>query len=112
MLGRLGTIFMLRRSLRLGWRLLRDSRVPATTKLVVPLAVLYALFPVDFLPDFLPALGQVDDLTALLTSLMVFIRIAPKEVVQEHLEAMAGRPKPKVREEPGKVIEGDYKVLK
>jgi uncharacterized membrane protein YkvA (DUF1232 family) len=34
-------------------------------------AVLYILFPVDFIPDFLPALGLSDDLGALLLAIVV-----------------------------------------
>ncbi len=34
-------------------------------------AVVYILFPIDFIPDFLPALGLTDDLGALLMAIVV-----------------------------------------
>ncbi len=34
-------------------------------------AVIYILLPIDFIPDFLPALGLTDDLGALVVALLV-----------------------------------------
>jgi uncharacterized membrane protein YkvA (DUF1232 family) len=45
--------------------------------------------PIDFLPDFLPALGQIDDLAVM--GLKGFIRLCPKEVVRERVQAIAAR---------------------
>ncbi|HZK66942.1 MAG TPA: DUF1232 domain-containing protein [Chloroflexota bacterium] len=110
---RLRTLFALRSSLRLAWRLFWDRRVPASTKLMVPLAVLYGFFPLDLLPDFLPALGQIDDLTVAVAAALLFLRLCPKELVQEHKDLMAGRVK-SGKEAPrprGDVLEGEYKVM-
>lgn len=113
MLGRVGAIWRLWGMRRLLWRLYKDRRVPLSSKMVVPAAVLYLLFPVDLVPDFLPALGQFDDLTVLLLSLVVFVRLCPQEVVREHLEAMAGRRRPQPGKDgtKGKVIDGQYEIL-
>ncbi len=113
MLGRIGSLLVFRRTLRLAWRLLKDRRVPLTTKLIVPGALLYAVFPVDLLPDFLPALGQLDDLTALLLSVLLFVRACPAALVREHLEEMSGRPRPSRGGDgrSGPVIDGKYEVL-
>ncbi len=48
--------------LKLFWRLLKDGRVGLTPKLLLLLIVAYVVMPVDLLPDFLPGLGQLDDL--------------------------------------------------
>ncbi len=49
---------------RLAWRLFRDRRVPLWPKIVIPAVVLaYLFFPMDFLPDLTPFVGQLDDLT-------------------------------------------------
>ena len=112
MLGRLWTVLALRRNVRLAWRLARDPRVSFASKLPLPIALLYVLSPVDVAPDLLPLIGQMDDLTILLVATMLFLRLAPKEVVREHLEAMAGRRPPKSGStRSDKVIEGDYEVL-
>lgn len=71
---------------RLVYYLLRDPEVPFYLKLVPFAAVLYLLWPVDFLPDFAPVLGQLDDLTALLVSSKVFIEMAPPHIVARYTE--------------------------
>lgn len=75
--------------LKLFWRLLKDSRVPVWPKLLLFLAVGYVLAPVDFLPDFLLALGQIDDFLVIFLGLRAFIRLCPREIVQEHVRAIA-----------------------
>lgn len=70
--------------LRLSWRLLRDPRVPLYIKAVPFLPLLYVLSPLDFIPDFIPILGQLDDLTILLLGLRAMEMLAPPELVQEH----------------------------
>ncbi len=83
--GFLGSIL---RDVRLAWRLLLDRRVPLVLKLIPPATLLYTLFPVDFVPDLLPGLGQLDDLGILLLGLRLFILLAPQAIVQQHLSEM------------------------
>lgn len=71
---------------RLVYYLLRDPEVPFYLKLVPFAAVIYLLWPIDFLPDLVPVLGQLDDLTALLVSSKVFIEMAPPHVVARYME--------------------------
>jgi len=76
------------KNLRLAWRLLRDPVISVGPKLI-PLAVLlYVLFPLDFVPDLVPALGQMDDLAVLLLGLRFFIAACPKQAVQRHVAQM------------------------
>ena len=42
-------------------RLRRDPRVPRRAKIVVGLAGLWLLSPIDLLPEFLPVIGPLDD---------------------------------------------------
>ena len=113
MFGRIGALLAFRRNIRLAWRLARDPRVPLRTKLILPAAVGYLLFPVDLLPDFFPAVGQIDDFTMILLSLMAFLRLAPSSVVRDHLARMAGRSVPPSGppNPGGKVVDGDYEIL-
>jgi uncharacterized membrane protein YkvA (DUF1232 family) len=77
--------------IRLGWRLLRDSRVPVILKSMVVLTLLYSLSPFDVIPDFFfPGVGYIDDATLLLLMGYYFIRWSPQEVVTEHVTAMGG----------------------
>lgn len=85
--------------LRLVFYLLRDPDVPIYLKLLPLAAVLYVLVPIDFLPDFYPMLGQVDDLTALVVGAKVFIEMAPPHVVARHLQAMQAGSSPEELDE-------------
>ncbi len=72
---------------KLYWRLFRDRRVPIYLKLMLVGALLYFLSPVDLIPEMLnPLLGMTDDVTILILSLKYFIKLAPKEVVEEHVK--------------------------
>ena len=44
----------------------RDDDTPAKPKLVIGAALAYFIFPVDVIPDFIPAMGLTDDLSVLL----------------------------------------------
>lgn len=74
---------------RLIWALARDPRVPTRQKLVLGAIAGYLVFPIDIIPDFIPVLGQLDDLGVLIFGLDFFIRNAPKEVVEEHMGRIA-----------------------
>ena len=71
--------------IRLVWALLRDGRVPAQQKLILAGIGAYLFFPIDLIPDFVPVLGQLDDLAVVLLGLDLFIRSAPEAIVAEHL---------------------------
>ena len=75
--------------LKLFWRLLKDRRVPIGPKLLLILVLLYVLTPVDLLPDFWAGLGQIDDLVVIFLGLQGFVRLSPKEIVREHVQAIA-----------------------
>ena len=105
--------------LRLTWRLLRDSRVAPRLKLAVPLlAALYLISPIDLLPDLLIGIGQVDDLGVIGLALLVMTRLvprlAPTEVVDEHLAAMGRRPAGGVsearRSPGGEIVDARFRV--
>lgn len=72
-------------------RLIKDPRVTASPKLVIAGILAYVILPTDLLPDFLIGVGQIDDLAVILGGLKLFLRLCPKEVVQEHLRAIADR---------------------
>src|SRR5438477_4065386 len=71
--------------IRLVWALLRDGRVPARQKLILVGIGGYLFFPIDLIPDFVPVLGQLDDLAVVLLGLDLFIRSAPSDIVEEPL---------------------------
>jgi uncharacterized membrane protein YkvA (DUF1232 family) len=78
------------------YRLFQDERVPTILKVAVPLGVaLYFVMPLDLIPDFLPGLGQVDDIAVLLMAMNLFVTLAPQGVVAEHRQAL-GQAEPDV----------------
>jgi uncharacterized membrane protein YkvA (DUF1232 family) len=74
---------------RLIWGLARDERVPMSQKAVLGGIAAYLAFPIDIIPDFIPVIGQMDDLAVLILGLDWFIRNAPADVVEEHMAKIA-----------------------
>jgi uncharacterized membrane protein YkvA (DUF1232 family) len=70
-------------------RLFMDPQVPIYLKLLPIAAAAYLIFPFDFLPDVVPGLGQLDDLTILLVGAKLFIDLVPKDVLQKYHEMSA-----------------------
>jgi uncharacterized membrane protein YkvA (DUF1232 family) len=107
-----GALMTLFNRLALSWRLVVDRRVNIGHKLIPILAVAYLLSPIDVIPDFLLPVGVVDDIGVAILALEFFIRMAPSEVVREHLKelqrrAAGGSQAPQNDED---VIEGEYTI--
>jgi uncharacterized membrane protein YkvA (DUF1232 family) len=58
----------------------RDPRTPMMAKAMPFAALLYLLWPLDVIPDFLPILGQADDIGMILLLSWLAIRLIPDEV--------------------------------
>jgi uncharacterized membrane protein YkvA (DUF1232 family) len=65
-------------------RLMTDRRVPRTEKLLFAGAIVYAVMPLDFIPDMLPFIGQVDDAYLIALTLIRLINRTDTMVVREH----------------------------
>ncbi|MBD0254792.1 MAG: DUF1232 domain-containing protein [Cytophagales bacterium] len=61
----------------------RDHRTPWTAKLLIAFTLAYLLSPVDLVPDFIPVLGQLDDLLIVPLLVTLSIRLIPAEVIDE-----------------------------
>jgi uncharacterized membrane protein YkvA (DUF1232 family) len=77
-----------RAKLRLAWRLLCDRRMPALVKAVIPALVAYLLMPLDIIPDFIPVIGQLDDLLLIVLAVGLVVRFAPVQVLEEHIRRL------------------------
>ena len=96
------------RELRLAWALLKDPRVPTWTKVALPgLWLVYFLFPLDLIVDFIPIVGEIDDLVLLLILLRAFVALSPPDVVRDVEARLQGR------QATGRsdIIEGQYRVI-
>jgi uncharacterized membrane protein YkvA (DUF1232 family) len=79
-----GTIRRIPAYLRLLGGLLTDGRVSRVDKLMVLGAIAYIVTPIDLIPDFIPFLGQVDDVYLLVLSLTRLISNAGLPVLSAH----------------------------
>lgn len=70
--------------LRLLSGLITDRRVAMVDKLLVVGAIAYIVMPVDFIPDFIPFFGEVDDLFLLVLALQRLIENAGRTVLLDH----------------------------
>ncbi len=95
----IGIITDIIRQVRLAWRLLLDPRVPMWVKGIIPAALVYVVSPLDFIPDVIPVLGQLDDLAVVVLGFKLFIDLCPPHIVREHMDALLGESQWRV--EPG-----------
>lgn len=70
--------------LKLLGKLLSDSRVPLAEKALFAGAVVYVIMPLDFIPDVLPFIGQVDDVYLVALTLLRLINRTDETVVREN----------------------------
>ncbi len=61
-----------------------DPRTPKTAKILLWIAIGYALSPIDLIPDFIPVIGHLDDLVIIPILLYIAMRSVPKNVYMEH----------------------------
>jgi len=80
----MGVIRELPNFVRLLYGLLTDSRVAPVDKLLVAGAVAYILMPMDWIPDFIPFIGEVDDVFVLVLALRRLMQNAGRTVLLDH----------------------------
>ncbi len=76
------------RQLRLVWLLFKDKRVPTWAKTILPVSLLYLISPIDFMPDVILGLGQLDDLGVILLGMTLFVKLCPPEIVEYYLNQL------------------------
>ena len=62
---------------------LADPRTPLPAKIMLGAAIGYLLLPFDLIPDFIPVLGQLDDLLIVPGLVLLALRLIPKEIIAE-----------------------------
>jgi uncharacterized membrane protein YkvA (DUF1232 family) len=77
-------LLLLPRLAKLIWRLARDPRVPPRSKATLVLLGAYVVSPVDLIPDFIPGLGQLDDIVIAAFALDQILNRIPDHIVREH----------------------------
>ena len=88
LLFRLGAVRSLWRSSRLAWRLVRDPRTPMADKLFLFGAIALIVSPINWIPNFIPVLGQMEDLALLTLAVNLFLKRVPDYLRLEHEAAL------------------------
>ena len=92
------------------WRLTFDKRVNIIIRALVPLALVYFLWPFDLLKDTIPLFGRMDDLIILGMAALFLIKLAPAHVVDEHLGRAAPSDRPEDKD-PSQVVDGKARFI-
>jgi uncharacterized membrane protein YkvA (DUF1232 family) len=61
----------------------KDPRTPMLPKILLGLAIGYALLPFDLIPDFIPVIGHLDDLLIVPGLVILALKLIPPEVVAD-----------------------------
>ena len=64
-------------------RLLKDHRVARRAKVALGLMLAYLAMPFDLVPDFIPVVGQLDDVVLVLAVVGYVVHVSGEEVVRE-----------------------------
>ena len=59
---------------------LKRKETPLLAKMLAVITVVYALSPIDFIPDFIPVIGLLDDVILLPGLVAVIVKLIPPEI--------------------------------
>ncbi len=95
---------------RLVWRLTFDKRVSIFLRALVPIALIYIISPYDILRDRIPVLGRFDDLIIMGLALLFLTKLAPPNIVDEHMDRVTESERPEDKD-PEKVVDGSSRLI-
>ena len=62
---------------------LKHPKTPWLAKLFLGLAIAYLLIPFDLIPDFIPVLGQLDEVVIIPILVYIALLFIPKTIIQD-----------------------------
>ena len=71
----------------------KHPRLPLRCKFLAGFLVAYALSPIDLIPDFIPVLGQLDDLVIIPVGIWILYKMVPRDILEEARSAIAHQDK-------------------
>ena len=84
---------------------LKHPRTPRGSRVLLGVAIAYAVSPIDLIPDFIPVVGHLDDAIILPVLIWLALRMIPKDVIAECRnrvkEDTGGQPPAAADEVPG-----------
>ncbi|MBQ3558475.1 MAG: DUF1232 domain-containing protein [Agathobacter sp.] len=69
---------------------LKEKDAPLIAKILAGITIIYALSPIDLVPDFIPGLGYLDDVIILPALIALTIKYIPKDVLERSREQSEG----------------------
>ena len=78
--------------------------------MLLPLAIVYVISPLDFLKDTIPIVGRFDDLIVAGLAMLFLVTLSPKEVVDEHNGKIKASDRPEDKD-PSKVVDGSSRLI-
>jgi uncharacterized membrane protein YkvA (DUF1232 family) len=64
-------------------KVIKHPRTPWLSKVLLGMAIAYLLMPFDLIPDFIPVLGQLDELIVIPALVIMALWMIPKDVIAE-----------------------------
>ena len=69
--------------LRVHKLIMRHAETPLQSKILLGIALGYAISPIGLIPDFIPVIGYVDDIIIVPVLMVLAVRMVPKDVVED-----------------------------
>ena len=77
--------------LPLAFMSLKNKETPIFAKISLIITTLYMFFPLDILPDALPFVGAVDDVTLIAAGIALVKKLVPEDIWQQNEEKFASK---------------------
>jgi uncharacterized membrane protein YkvA (DUF1232 family) len=74
----------LKREITIYRLVLKDKRTPLIPKLLLFLSIGYLLMPFDLIPDFIPVIGQIDDVIIAPLLFYTALKLIPNYIIEEY----------------------------
>ncbi len=70
------------------------KKTPFSAKAVIGAGVVYGLMPIDFIPDFLPLVGSLDDISVIIAVVLFFLNAtkALRKDIERHADVIGIKP--------------------
>ncbi len=78
------TIMLIPNLVRMLFRMMGDHRIRFKEKIILLGVILYVISPLDLVPDFIPFMGQLDDILLVALIILRFMEQAGQEVFSDN----------------------------
>lgn len=90
-LNKLG-LWRLKKNLYILYLVLRHQKTPFKFKAAIVAMAAYLLWPIDFIPDFIPGFGLIDNFVVLMLTMTVTLKLLPEDILRDCREKTEMKP--------------------